>query len=340
MTRPSSAAAIAKAIATLALIAPSHLATMTQRRRHHRPPFVLAFHLAPPPLSMRSSSSSSSLFFPFSPPSSKKTSPRVVGNSAVVAWKSASTSSTFPSLSSSSSSNDDVAYDVVSISLAKPMGLMLEECDDGSGGGVGVIVAGITEGGSAFRLPSSTREKLSNARIASVMGVDVSSSGFDDVMDAIVGAPSIVDISFRIAPSSSSSADADAIDDDVATSSTSTSYEVGSVVDIVVRQPHASPPKSDIVLRARVGDNLRKTLLSDPNVELYRGLKKKLGNCGGGGQCGFCAVELDDESSDGGVGVWGTRSEYETKKIGKNGNEKCRLACMNNIVGPATVRTL
>jgi ferredoxin len=84
-----------------------------------------------------------------------------------------------------------------------------------------------------------------------------------------------------------------------------------------------------------VGDNLRKTLLSDGNIELYRGLKKKLGNCGGGGQCGFCAVELIDET-----GVWGTRSDYEAKKIGKNGNENCRLACMNNIVGPATVRTL
>merc|ERR1712071_388261 len=101
---------------------------------------------------------------------------------------------------------------------------------------------------------------------------------------------------------------------------------------ITVEQPNSKSP--GFALEARVGDNLRKTLLSNSDTELYRGLKKKLGNCGGGGQCGFCAVELVDEE-----GVWGERSEYEAQRIGNKGNEKCRLACMNNIVGPATVRT-
>jgi len=68
---------------------------------------------------------------------------------------------------------------------------------------------------------------------------------------------------------------------------------------------------------------------------LYHGLKKKLGNCGGAGQCGFCAVELIDE-----VGYWGKRSDYKEAKIGKKESERCRLACSNTIAGHATVRTL
>merc|ERR1712127_79981 len=111
------------------------------------------------------------------------------------------------------------------------------------------------------------------------------------------------------------------------------SYDVGAPVTITVQQPETKKP--DITLNGKVGDNLRKTLLANGDIELYRGLKKKLGNCGGGGQCGFCAVELTDDE-----GVWGERSDYEAQRIGKNGSEKCRLACMNNIVGPATVRTL
>jgi ferredoxin len=253
----------------------------------------------------------------------------------------------------SSSSGDGI---LLTLSLDKPLGLVLEEYDDdddndgtgtnNNGPGGGVVVVGVNEGGSAYLSPS--RDALPGSIIATVMGVDVSLMGLDDVMDAIIGAPSPVEVAFRV-PSppprmvggindDDASASADASD----ASAPTTYYEVGAMVDIVVQQPYASPSKPDIVMRARVGDNLRKTLLSNQDVELYRGLKKKLGNCGGGGQCGFCAVELIDDSSVGGSGsgVWGARSDYEAKKIGKGGGENCRLACMNNIVGPATVRTL
>ena len=78
-----------------------------------------------------------------------------------------------------------------------------------------------------------------------------------------------------------------------------------------------------------MGDNLRQTLL-DNNVEVYRGLKKKLGNCGGGGQCTFCAVDFVESEG------WEPRSEYEDSKIAKWPN--ARLSCLNNIQGPATIR--
>jgi ferredoxin len=88
--------------------------------------------------------------------------------------------------------------------------------------------------------------------------------------------------------------------------------------------------KPDMAIDAKVGDNLRKVLLEN-NVELYRGLKKKTMNCNGNGQCTFCAVDFVESEG------WSERSEYEDGKIGRWPN--ARLACLNNIQGPATIRT-
>ena len=214
--------------------------------------------------------------------------------------------------------------DVVTLSLDKPLGLVLEESDDK----VGVVVASINDGGSASLYPQ--KDTLVGSWVVNVMGKDVSNSDFDTVMETIINAENTVEIAFALSR---------IIDDDDDVSSSdegSSAYEVGTMVDIKVQRPATGKP--DIIINAKVGDNLRKTLLANPEIELYRGLKKKLGNCGGGGQCGFCAVEFIDDSGE--AKVWGTRSEYESKKIGKNGSETQRLACMNNIVGPATVVTL
>lgn len=216
----------------------------------------------------------------------------------------------------------------LSLTLEKPLGLILEESEDGSGG---VIVTQVNEGGSAFESPSA--EQLILSKISTVMEQDVSSLSFDDVMDAIINAPSPFGIEFAL-PSVAVAETETTAEVEAEVVPTTPSYEVGTTVTITVQQPETNKP--EITLNGKVGDNLRKTLLANKDIELYRGLKKKLGNCGGGGQCGFCAVELIDD----GEGVWGDRSDYEAQRIGRNGNEKCRLACMNNIVGPATVRTL
>ena len=216
--------------------------------------------------------------------------------------------------------------DVVTLSLDKPLGLVLEESDDG----VGVVVASINDGGSACLYPQ--KDALVGSWVVNVMGKDVSDSNFDIVMETIINAETTVEIAFAL------SRIIDDDDRDVSSSDEgSSAYEVGTIVAIKVQQQPATG-KPDIIINAKVGDNLRKALLANPDIELYRGLKKKLGNCGGGGQCGFCAVEFIDDSGE--AKVWGTRSEYESKKIGKNGSESQRLACMNNIVGPATVATL
>lgn len=214
------------------------------------------------------------------------------------------------------------ATEVLALTLEKPLGLILEESEDGIGG---VIVQEVNEGGSAYECPA--KDRLVQSKIGSVMKEDVTTLGFDDVMSRIIDAPSPFEIEFIVKASEGEVSEGSEGEE-------APTYEVGSTVSILVQQP-AETKKPDITLEAKVGDNLRKTLLDHGEIELYRGLKKKLGNCGGGGQCGFCAVDLVDDE-----GVWGERSDYEAKMIGRKGDPSSRLSCMNNIVGPCTVRTL
>ena len=184
----------------------------------------------------------------------------------------------------------------LSLNLEKPFGLVLEETD---GDGGGVQVEDVNSGGSA----AICGIDLIGRKIMSVAGNDVSGLMFDDVMDQIITAESPVDVEFD-GPES---------------------LKVGTGVSITVVQEG----KDTITFDAKVGDNLRKALL-DNKIEVYRGMKKKLGNCGGGGQCTFCAVDVQEEN-------WFPRSEYEDTKIPKL-PPSARLACLNNIQGPATVR--
>ena len=197
---------------------------------------------------------------------------------------------------------------LLSLELEKPLGMILEEVEEGQP--MGVKVEELADSGSAYA--SQHRDTLVGLRVVSVMGTDATSIDFDDVMDLIINAPSPVQIAFEV-----EGEPAPEVEDEAA-------YAVGDAVTITVLQDGEETP-----IQGRVGDNLRKTLLEN-NVELYRGLKKKLGNCGGGGQCAFCAVDFAE--SDG----WAERSEYEDGKLPKY--PTARLACLNNIQGPAKIR--
>lgn len=236
-------------------------------------------------------------------------------------------------LSAASDVTAQSTTNTLTLTLEKPLGLILEEVESTTSSTAGVIVTQVNENGSAYT--SSYRDSLPQMKIKSVMGKVVTAFTLEEVMDVIIGAPSPVDIEF-ISLYSSSSASVE-MHETTTPDTTSPKYEVGTPVTITVQQP-SETRKPEITIEAKVGDNLRKTLLANPDIELYRGLKKKLGNCGGGGQCGFCAVEVIDMDEEG--KVWGERSDYEATKIGKNGNGKTRLACLNNIAGPAIVKTL
>lgn len=201
----------------------------------------------------------------------------------------------------------------LTMELEKPLGIILEEVVENSP--EGVRVEELSDAGSAYA--SEYRDQLVGLKVAQVMDTDVRAMAFDDVMDCIIGAPSPVAISFEVADTEADTNAADAVP----------SFDIGTAVQIKVIQDGVA----DKTIDAKVGDNLRKTLL-DNEVELYRGLKKKLGNCGGGGQCTFCAVDFVESECEG----WAARSEYEDGKIAKF--PTARLACMNNIQGPATIR--
>jgi len=198
---------------------------------------------------------------------------------------------------------------MLSLELEKPLGIILEEVEENSASGV--KIEELSDAGSAYA--SEYRDQLVGLKVAQVMGADVSNMVFDDVMDCIINAPSPVSITFHV--------NDDGGEGDAAVEG----FAIGTVVQIKVLQEGVDDRTIDV----KVGDNLRKTLLAN-NVEVYRGLKKKLGNCGGGGQCTFCAVDFEDSEG------WQERSDYENGKIGKF--PTARLACMNNIQGPATIR--
>lgn len=186
--------------------------------------------------------------------------------------------------------------------------MILEEVEEGAANGV--FVKELADSGSAYA--SEFKDQLVGLKVARVMDDNVTSLTFDDVMEKIMDAPSPLTIDFEI-------------EEQATTTASEPQFEVGTTVTINVLQEG----EDDKAIEAKVGDNLRQTLL-DNNVEVYRGLKKKLGNCGGGGQCTFCAVNFVESSG------WEPRSAYEETKIGKWPN--ARLACMNNIQGPATIR--
>jgi len=188
------------------------------------------------------------------------------------------------------------------MTLEKPLGLLLEEIEESTPNGV--KIQDVSEGGSAYRLPNKTQ--LVGCKILRIMGDDVSSVFFEDVMNKLVNAPSPVTIEIELP----GTLDTDNVD---------------TTVMITVLQEG----KDEAIFEAKVGDNLRKTLL-DNNIELYRGLKKKIGNCGGGGQCTFCAIDMVESQG------WAPRSDYENQKISKWPN--ARLACLTNIQGPCKIR--
>ena len=208
---------------------------------------------------------------------------------------------------------------LLTLSLEKPLGMILEEVEEGAA--KGVVVQEVGEGGSAFEYA----EKITGLKVATVMGADVTALDFDSIMDKLIEAPSPLSVEFELKEGQEADGSSAATTEGGDAAADVTEYEVGTVVSITVLQKG----KPDVTFEAKVGDNLRKAMLEN-GVEVYTGLKEKLGNCGGSGTCTFCAADFIE--SDG----WLERSDYEDQKLKKYPN--ARLSCLNNIQGPATVR--
>eukprot|EP00537_Pseudo-nitzschia_pungens_P007056 CAMPEP_0172359346 /NCGR_PEP_ID=MMETSP1060-20121228/3558_1 /TAXON_ID=37318 /ORGANISM="Pseudo-nitzschia pungens, Strain cf. cingulata" /LENGTH=258 /DNA_ID=CAMNT_0013080957 /DNA_START=189 /DNA_END=965 /DNA_ORIENTATION=- len=235
------------------------------------------------------------------------------------------TPSSYPFGSSSSSSScctttttklastTDASTDasLLSVTLEKPLGVVLEEVEEGQPKGVYVLE--LAEDGSAAA--SEFKDQLVGLPLARVEGTDVTAMDFDSVMDQLIAAPSPISLDFVLEPAAPADADADA-----------DPFPIGTTVAIKVLDNNGVP---ETIVEARVGDNLRTTLQQN-NIEVYQGLKQKLGNCGGGGQCTFCAAEFVESEG------WAERSDYEDQRLAKS--PTARLTCLNNIQGPATIR--
>lgn len=230
------------------------------------------------------------------------------------------TSPTATAITNLKMSATSTGQSLLSVGLEKPLGIILEEVEEGQAKGVYVLE--LTKDGSAAA--SEFKDQLVGSTLANVMGNDVTNLDFDSVMDQLIAAPSPIYLDFNVASSttldeSSSSSSPPIVDE-------TDLLPVGTTVAIKVVGNKGNP---ETVIEAKVGDNLRKTLLEN-NIEVYQGLKQKLGNCGGGGSCTFCsAVFVESEG-------WCERSDYEDQRLAKAPN--ARLTCLNDIQGPATIR--
>lgn len=198
-----------------------------------------------------------------------------------------------------------VGTESLTLSLPKPLGLILEEVEEGKA--AGVYVASFAEAGSALEYTRT----IEGAKLSSVQGTDVSRMDFDSVMEAIINAPETVELEFLISKMADSGVSGE-------------EYPVGTPVTI-----RFLGDSGELEMKAAVGDNLRKIMLNN-GIEVYQGMKQKLGNCGGGGTCTFCAVDIIESEG------WNERSEYEEQKLAKFPG--ARLACLNNVQGPATIQ--
>jgi ferredoxin len=214
----------------------------------------------------------------------------------------------FLHLSSSPSKSTSTSDTLIQLTLEKPLGLVLEEVQEGEA--QGVYVMEVSDEGSA-----AGNNQLVGLILATVNGRDVSAMDFDAVMASLVDAPSPVSLEFVMPNKNKEENYSTAI----------SLFDVGTTVTIKVLEDDGS----ETIVEAKVGDNLRKILL-DNNVQVYKGLKQTLGNCGGAGQGTFCAAEFIESEG------WSERSEYEDQKLKKRPN--ARLSCLNNIQGPATIR--
>ena len=156
----------------------------------------------------------------------------------------------------------------------------------------GLYIAEILPSGSGYANPSIV-EKL---QLESVSGVDCSAMGFDPIMELIASAASPVALTF---------------------SSTSCMIKVVS-------------PKGTTYMSAEKGSNLRLSL-QENKAPLYD-FKGTMLNCNGGGQCGTCAIVVEE-------GDFGERSEWEDGKLkGKPAN--ARLACQTLVDGSSATVVL
>lgn len=184
----------------------------------------------------------------------------------------------------------------IPVSIKKPLGLSLLEAEEGKK--LGVFVESVNEGGSAIQ--SSLIKK--GLFLMEINGVDVKYQDFDTIMDLLIDAPADKPLDLLF-------------------------IDPNNVMKGAATLAVTTQDGQTVQIKALKGQILR-TVLQDNKIEVYKG-KGKIGNCGGGGSCGFCAVSITENE------FWDT-PEYEKQKL-KRYDATARLSCSTIIEGDCDV---
>ena len=184
----------------------------------------------------------------------------------------------------------------VRVSLMKPLGVQLEEVKEG--GSLGVTIEAVNEGSA-----KASGKVKKGLYLISANGQDLKFQNFDTILDCLGGSPEgqPIDLVF-IDPT------------DV--------YNGPATVTVKTSDGNT------MTIESTKGTNLRKLLL-DNKIDIYS-QKAKFTNCGGGAQCGTCAVLLEGGTD------WDPRADFENAKL-KKYLPTGRLSCNVFVEGDCTV---
>jgi len=186
----------------------------------------------------------------------------------------------------------------ISASVARPLGLSLEEVEENAPRGV--TVTEVAKDGNS----KASGQIRAGLFLVKVNSQDVRYKTFDAIMDLFGATPpgQNVDLVF-VDPK------------DV--------YK--GKAEVVVKTPSGPP----LTIQCLKGQNLRRVLL-DANLPLYSD-RAKFTNCGGGLSCGTCVVDVVDNAD------WEERQDVESRRLAKKYAPTTRLSCNTIIEGDCTV---
>lgn len=184
----------------------------------------------------------------------------------------------------------------IPVSLQKPLGLSLMEAE--KGGKSGVFVESVNEGGSAKECDAIRKGLF----LMDINGVDVKYEDFDTIMDLLIDAPAGKPLELNF-------------------------VDPNNIMKGPATLTVTTLDKQTVQIKAVKGQILR-TVLMDNKIDVYKG-KGKIGNCGGGGSCGFCVVSVTDNE------YWET-PDYERMRL-KKYDSSARLSCGTIIEGDCNV---
>uniref|UniRef100_A0A7S1XJK9 PDZ domain-containing protein n=1 Tax=Phaeomonas parva TaxID=124430 RepID=A0A7S1XJK9_9STRA len=213
------------------------------------------------------------------------------------------------------------AAGVVRVQLEKPLGMVLEEAGE-EGAAAGVVVVELAPDGAAAR-DGRVREGMALLEVA---GQDVGAATFDEAMDALIGAPSVVELVLQgEAPAPAAEQVEPEEEVPAAVAEDVPAPAADDAEDVDDGRPASVVVDGSTKITVERGEILRNALRGS-KVDVYD-LMGKVTNCNGAGQCGTCAVAVLGETD-----ALSERTDAELRKLGKK-PDNWRLACQVVVEG-------